>query len=325
MTLRVGILGAGGVAGRHAAAMRELPELMQLVAACGRDRERTEAFAAQFGGTAYTEFERMLDDQNLDLLVVCLPPYAHGGEVETAARRGVNLLVEKPIALHLDRARSMVEASRNVVASCGFMYRHGAAIRRWDEHVAAGQTGRPAQFSGFYQANALHAPWWRDKQKSGGQMVEQLIHITDLMRHWLGMPETVYARTANLFHVSVPGYSAEDVSAMIFGYADGRMGVLRANNVAIPNRWEKGWTIVAETMTGEFADWNTAELVRTGPKVSVESVSGGECPFVAQLRDVAEAVRDKRPPRVPLADGEASLRIALMAQRSAEERRELSL
>jgi len=325
MTLRVGILGPGGVAARHAGAIADLADRMELVAVCGRDSERSAAFAHQFGGTAYTDFSRMLEKAELDLLIVALPPFAHAGQVERAAAAGVNLLVEKPIALDLDRACSLVEASRNVVAACGFMYRHGAATTRWDEHVARGQTGRPAQFSGFYQCNALHAPWWRDREKSGGQMLEQLIHIVDLMRHWMGMPDSVYARSANLFHKDVPDYTGEDVSAMMFGYPDGRIGVLRANNVAVPGRWAKGWQMVSEGMTGTFTDWNTAELVRTAGEVAVETIAGTESPFVTQLRDVADAIRDGRPPRVPLADGEASLRLTLAARQSADERREILL
>lgn len=325
MTLRVGILGPGGIAGRHAAALAELKSEMQLVAVCGRDADRTAAFAGEHGGVPYTEFTRMLGETGLDFLIVCLPPFAHGGEVEAAARAGVHLLVEKPIALDGGRARAMVEAGENVAAACGFMYRHGLAVRRWDAHRAAGETGQPAQFSGFYQANALHAPWWRDRRKSGGQMVEQLIHIVDLMRHWLGMPETVYARAANLFHCEVPDYTSEDVSAMICGYPDGRIGVLHASNAAIPRQWAKGWQIVAEKMTGTFTDWNTAELAKTADEVSAEKIAGTQSPFVAQLQDLAAAVRDKRPPRVPLSDGEDSLKIVLAARRSADEGKEVRL
>ena len=77
-------------------------------------------------------------------------------------------------------------------------------------------------------------------------MVEQLIHIVDLARHSLGMPQTVYARAANLFHRDVERYTGEDVSAIVLGYDDGRIGVLHATNVAIPGRWMKRWQIVAE-------------------------------------------------------------------------------
>ena len=87
-------------------------------------------------------------------------------------------------------------------------------------------------------------------------MVEQLIHIADLARANLGMPQTVYARAANLFHTGVERYDSEDVSAIVLGYDDGRIGVLHASNIAVPGRWMKQWQAVGERMTGLFADWN---------------------------------------------------------------------
>ena len=136
-------------------------------------------------------------------------------------------------------------------------------------------------------------------------MVEQLIHIVDLARHMLGEPQSVYARAANLFHRDVPGYTAEDVSAIVLGYDDGRIGVLHASNAAVPGRWAKAWQIVAAGMTGMFPDWNNAELVRTGGEVTSRRIAGDRDVFVAQLDDVAAAIRDGRPPLVPLAEGAA--------------------
>lgn len=319
MSLRVGILGTGGIGARHAAAAQTAG--LSVVAACGRDAAKAEGFATRFGATAYTDFARMLEEAGLDLLVVALPPYAHRGQVEAAAQAGVNLLVEKPIALDLGRAEAMVAASSGVTAACGFMYRHGDAVRRWDriDH------GRIGHFAGSFHSNALHAPWWRERALAGGQMVEQLIHIADLARHSLGMPQAVYAKAANLFHREVERYTGEDVSAMVLGYDDGRIGVLHASNAAIPGRWMKGWQIVAERATGLFSDWNAAEIVTHDGEPVSEMVRGTTDPFVAQLADIAEAIRAKRQPLVPLRDGLDTLRIVLTARQAADEGREVVL
>ena len=319
MTLRVGFLATGGIAARHAAAAQAAG--LTLVAACARDMAKAEAFGAKFGTRPYTDLRHMLAESALDLLVVSLPPFAQDGQVEMAAAGGVNLLVEKPIALELGRAESMVAATSNVTAACGFMYRHGDAVRRWDGTAH----GRVGQFAGSFHCNALHAPWWRERERAGGQMVEQLIHIADLARHNLGMPQTVYARAANLFHREVERYTGEDVSAIVLGYDDGRIGVLHASNAAIPGRWMKSWQIVAEHATGLFADWNTAEIVTHGGEVRSETVAGTADPFVAQITDVADAIRSRRPPLVPLRDGLETLRIVLAARQSADERREIAL
>lgn len=325
--LQVGLLGCGGIGARHATAVGQVGDQMELVACCGREAQPTDEFAARFGAAPFTDFERMLGETQLDLLIVALPPFAHTGQVESAARAGVHLLLEKPIALDMDRADSMVEAAAQtgVVAACGFMYRFGAATMRWDELAREGETGAVGHFSGQFHCNSLHAPWWREHAKAGGQMVEQLIHIADVARHTLGMPQTVYARAANLFHRGVPRYDTEDVSAIILGYDDGRIGVLHASNAAVPGRWFKQWQIVAETMTGLFADYNIAELVHTSGEIHSDHINSQKDVFVAQLEDVAAAIRDKRAPQVPLAEGAASLRVVLAARQSGDESREIVL
>jgi predicted dehydrogenase len=325
--LRVGLLGCGGVAARHAAAIAALPEQMQLVACCGRDEAKAEAFARRFGASACIDVRRMLDAARLDLLIVALPPYAHTGQVEMAAAAGVHVLVEKPIALDMERANSMVDAANKagVVAACGFMYRFGAAVRRWDAATASGETGRVGLFAGQFHCNALHADWWREGAKSGGQMVEQLIHIVDLARRQLGEPQCVYARSANFFHRDVARYDSEDVSALVLGYDDGRIGVLNATNGAIPGQWSKQWQLVAERMTGRFTGWNTATLTHTTGTPRNEDIDDATDVFVAQLADVAAAIRDKRAPSVPIADGASTLRIVLAARGSASHRREICL
>ena len=321
--LRVGLLGCGGIAVRHAAAVAALEEELELVACCGRDAERTEAFASERHARAFVDLDRMLDEAPLDLLIATLPPYARGGEVERASARGVNLLVEKPIALDEGAAWRMVEAVERsgVVAAIGFMYRFGDAVARWQQREA----GRVGLFAGSYHCNALHAPWWREKARSGGQMIEQVIHLIDLVRLFVGEPDRVYARAANLFHGETPGYDVEDVSAIVFGWNDGRIATLHASNIAVPGRWEKQWSLFAERAVGRFTGWNEAVLTSLAEPVEDEVVAGTTDPFVAQLADVAGAIRQGRRPRVPLREGAATLRLALAARRSAELGRELKL
>lgn len=321
--LRVGLLGCGGIGARHAGAVAALAGEMELVACCGRDPDRTASFAGQHGGRAFTDLDRMLDEARLDLLIAALPPYVRSGEIERAAARGVNLLVEKPIALDEAAAWRMVEAaeSAGAVAAVGFMYRFGDAVMRWRES----DTGLVGLFAGSYHCNALHAPWWRDKAKSGGQMLEQVIHLVDLVRLFMGEPDRVYARAANLLHGDTPGYDVEDVSAILFSWDDGRVATINASNIAVPGRWHKDWALFAERMTGRFSGWNDAVLTRTAGGVEDEVVAGSTDPFVAQLADIARAIRDGRKPRVPLREGAATLRLALAARRAAEERRELRL
>ncbi len=317
--LRVAILGPGAIAARHAAAVAAMRDEAQLVAVCGRDPAKAQVFAAEHGGKAYENRDRMLDEAAPDILIIALPPFAHTDEVAAAAGRGVHMLIEKPIALDNSQADAMVAASEGVKTQVGFMYRYGAAVRSWE----ASSPGRVGLFAGRFHSHALHAPWWRERALSGGQMVEQAIHMIDLVRVHMGEPQTVYARTANLFHKTVPRYTSEDVSAIVFGFDDGRIATLNATNAAVPGTWAKEWHLVAERAAGHFTDWNTGTITHTIGPVRSEAVAGTEDVFEAQLRDLVAAIREDRPARVPMSEGAASLRLALAARRSADERREI--
>ena len=321
--LRVALLGCGGIAARHAAGVSGLSERMELVACVGRNDERTKSFAAQHGGVPFTDLDKMIDAEAPDLVIATLPPYARHGEIEHVASRGIHLLVEKPIALDRAAAEQMVSAveQAGVVAAIGFMYRFGSAVLRWREL----DTGPVGLYVGGYYCNALHAHWWRARALSGGQILEQAIHQVDLIRHLVGEPDSVYARYSNLFHKDVERYDVEDVSAIVFGYGDGRIASLTASNIAVPGVWHKEWSIMAERMTGRFTSWDQAILTRTKGDVSSETVNGGTDPFIGQLDDVATAIVEKRQPYIPLSEGMKTLGLALAAIRSADEGRELRL
>jgi predicted dehydrogenase len=320
--LRVGIVGCGGIAERHAGAVAALPETMQLAACTSRTLASAEVLAARHGGQACRDLDGLIA-AGIDLAIVTIPPFARTGEVEQLAEAGVHLLVEKPLALDLGPAEKMVAAveATGVTAAVGFMYRHGDALNAW----RAADTGKVGLYAGTYHCNALHADWWRERTKSGGQVVEQVIHQIDLIRHSMGDPDTVYARMANLFHRDVPGYDIEDVSAIVFGWDDGRIATLNASNIAVPGLWHKDWAIYAEHLTGRFTGWNDAVLTRTDSSGTSEVIAGATDPFVAQLADLAEAIAAKRPPLVPLAEGVGATRLALAAAQSARERREVRL
>jgi len=321
--LRVALLGCGGIAGRHAGAVRALGDRMELVGCVGRDPERTAAFAREHGAEPFVDLDRMIGAQAPDLVVATLPPYSRHGEIEHIASRGVHLLIEKPIALDMEAATRMVDAveASGVIAAIGFMYRFGDAVRRWREL----DTGPVGIYVGGYYCNALHAHWWRKRELSGGQILEQAIHQIDLIRHLVGEPDSAYARYANLFHGNVPDYDVEDISATMFAWDDGRIASLTASNIGVPGIWHKEWTIMAQRMTGRFTSWNEAVLTRTEGEIGSETIAGDTDPFVAQLADVAGAIAEKRPPSIPISEGAKTLRLALAAVRSAQEKREIRL
>ena len=329
--LRTAILGCGGFAHRHAQSLMSLPEEIELAAFCDHHENNARAFAEKYTagkGSVFTEPREMFENAGLDVVVISLPPFAHSDEVELAAEHGVHVFIEKPIALSSEHAWQMVETAEKarIKTQVGFMFRFGAAIERLKGLITTDEIGTTGLMSARYFCNSLHAPWWRDRSKSGGQLVEQIIHMVDLMRYLMGEPVSVYSRQENLFHRDVPDYTVEDVSATIFGFQGGAMGVIYATNGAIPGKWINDYRLVSQKLTADFSNANNALFHFTAETpLRMETISSDKNIHLAELQDLLNAIRTDGETRTPMREGAKSLDMALAATRSAELRREVSL
>ncbi len=185
--------------------------------------------------------------------------------------------------------------------------------------LESGEAGATGLMTARYFCNSLHSEWWRKRDLSGGQLVEQVIHMIDLMRHLMGEPETVYSRQGNLFHRDVPDYTVEDVSATVFGFPNGAAGVVYATNGAIPNRWTNDYRLVASNLTADFSDANHAQFTYTQqPGLPAETIASDRDFYLAETVDLVNAIRHDGQTRIPIREGARSLDLALAATRSAE-------
>lgn len=108
-TYRVGILGAGYIAAWHVQALRRIPNV-ELVAVCDLSQARATALAEAHGiGHTYTSLEKMLDEQELDVVHVLLPPGAHYSSAKTLIDRGVHILMEKPYCISAAQCSDLTE------------------------------------------------------------------------------------------------------------------------------------------------------------------------------------------------------------------------
>jgi predicted dehydrogenase len=323
--LRTGILGCGIFARKHAQILSTLTNEVDLVAFCDRHPERAGSYSAEYtAGQAavYTSHEKLIADAGLDLLFICLPPYGHTDEVERAAACGIHMLIEKPISLHSEHAWQMVQQveAAGVKSQVGFMFRFGEAVERLKALIDSGSVGPIGLMSARYFCNSLHAGWWREREKSGGQLVEQVIHMVDLMRYLVGEPSSVVSHQANLFHQDVERYTIEDNSASLFGFPNGASGVIYASNSAIPNKWINDYRIVAGGLTAEFTNANHAHLTFTADpeNLVVEQVASERDYYRAEIDDLINAIRKDGATRTPMREGAKTLDLALAAARSAE-------
>ncbi|MEW5870063.1 MAG: Gfo/Idh/MocA family oxidoreductase [Chloroflexota bacterium] len=329
--LHTAILGCGGFAHRHAQNLLTLSDEVQMVAFCDTNPQNAQAYAEKYtAGKAaiYTDLHELLEKQPLDLLLICLPPFAHSDEVTCAAQRGIHIFIEKPIALTSEHAWQMVAdvEKSGIKTQVGFMFRFGEAIEELKALIESGSAGRPGLMAARYFCNSLHAPWWRMREKSGGQLVEQIIHMLDLMRYLLGEPAFVYSCQENLFHQHIPDYTVEDVSVTVVGFKNGALGTIHATNGAIPNRWINDYKVVTQNITAEFTNANNASLFfTTEADTPQKTIASERNVHLFEMRDLLHAIRENGPTRTPMSEGAKSLDLALAARRSAEEHCKLTL
>ncbi|MDX1416000.1 MAG: Gfo/Idh/MocA family oxidoreductase [Candidatus Promineifilaceae bacterium] len=329
--LRIGLLGCGSFAQRHAQNLQILPDEVEMVAFCDRNIGKASEFAQQFGrgeAAVFHDHQEMFNQTLLDAVVITLPPFAHSDEVAMAAERGIHVFIEKPIALRAEDGWRMVEAAEQagITTQVGFMYRFGEAVETLKSFIDDGTAGPVGLMSARYFCNSLHAPWWRDRERSGGQLVEQVIHMVDLMRYLMGEPLTVYSRQENMFHRDVPGYTAEDISATVYGFPSGGVGVIYATNGAIPNRWINDYRVVSQKITADFNNANNATLTFTAdPQCPPLVITSERNVHLAEMQDFLQAIRNGGRTRTPIREGAKSLDMALAAAKSARERGEINL
>ena len=322
-TLKTGLIGCGNFANKHLANLVSMPEKFEISAFCDIVIENAEQYAQKYsGGKAgvYSDYHQMFDQTPLDLVLICLPPFGHSDEVDAAAEHGVNILIEKPIALTSEHAWKMVKAveKAGIKSQVGFMFRFGAAIEKLKSMILDGSAGPVGLMSARYFCNALHAPWWRMREKSGGQITEQVIHMVDLMRYLMGDPLTVFSIQNNLFHKSVENYTIEDTSGTVMEFKDGGVGVIFASNNAIPRKWINDYHIVTQKLTAEFVDANNATFTHTtGQEVRTEIISSNENYYLREVLDLYHAITQNTTTRTPIVEGALSLDLALAITQSA--------
>lgn len=226
--LRIGFIGTGGISRRHFSALARLTDQATVVAVCDIVEERARLAAADAGGAAiYLSASEMFARERLDAVYVCLPPDAHVDQELLAAERGIHLFVEKPLALDLAKAEAIDRAIRasGVVSAVGYHWRHFSQTRILRERLAEERVG---MLLGSFLNLLPGGAWWRVKARSGGQIVEQAVHLFDTARFLLGEVEQVWASYALRGNGDEPGFDQEDVYTVNLRFASGVVGTVNA-------------------------------------------------------------------------------------------------
>jgi predicted dehydrogenase len=201
---RVAIIGAGNVGGIRGRVIQGSPDARVTVVA-DVDPAHAQRLADSIGCDATIDWQRAIQSREVDLVVVCTPTKFHAEAALAALRSGKHVLCEKPLARSPAEAEEVVEAAetRRLILKTGFNYRHMGHVRKAKELIDKdllgplyclrcryGHGGRPG-----YEKH-----WCTDQDLSGGGvLLEQGIHVIDLVRYLLDEPTQVLAETSRFF------------------------------------------------------------------------------------------------------------------------------
>lgn len=269
---KLAMIGCGGIGSYHLGHFLGFTDIVELAGFCDLIPERAESFVEKAGsGKAYTDYKQMYDEVNPDMVFICIPPYCHGEIEFETIRRGIPFFVEKPLALDLDLARQIRDAAaeKNLITASGFQCRYSNLVEpnvkfcRENEIVfvdASRIGGMPGVF------------WWRDKDLSGGQIVEQTIHQFDIIRYVFGEPVEVFTYGTRGFLKGVENYNTDDLSTTVVKFESGALGVISTGDYATSgNSHDSKVIFSAKDKRAELKILGTLEIFGETPAEAKES------------------------------------------------------
>jgi predicted dehydrogenase len=307
---RVGIIGAGGVAQRHARVLSGLPNV-QLIGVTDVVQAAAQRLAGDYGGRVFGDVGELLD-AGLDAAYVCVPPFAHGDAERAVIAAGVPLFVEKPISVDHDTAQEIATliAKSELLTSVGHHWRYLGVV----EQARALLRDRPVRLvTGAWLDKVPPVAWWPRVDRSGGPVVEQAAHVLDLARHLAGEVTEVWA-AGNGTPPPVDGADVDGATAATLRFAGGAVGTVAATCVL---GWKEraGLEVYADGLALSISE--TGLVVRDGDDTRTVD-SDPDSARVAVDRAFIDAVRgDGDDVRVPYAEALRTHALALAVAESA--------
>ncbi len=331
------ILGAGMVAHYHQTAIAENADSGARLVAIGHyDPARFDAIRDEFGVPVHT-YDEILANDEVDVVAICTPSGQHAEQTVAAARAGKHVMVEKPMALSMEDVQRMMTAcdEAGVLLGVTMQRRVDPLFQRVRRAIEAGDLGKIV-------LGALTMPYLRDQPyydqatwrgtwalDGGGVLMNQGIHIIDLLVWFMGDPVAVQA-TAGTHHHEI---EVEDVVAATLEFENGALATITATTSAapgFPHRLEIYGTQGAIQIEGEsvrrwsLVDPSSAQVEPIEPIVGEEEAGSAGDPkgikpsgHIALVRDFLDALQENRPPKIDGVQGQRSLHTILAIYEAA--------
>lgn len=249
--LNIGVVGLGAIGGGLHVKYLQSTSNVRLAGVCDSVKEKADQIAAEHDTKAYYDYKDMLDQAGLDVVIIAVPHYDHPEIAIEAFKRGIHVLCEKPIAVHLNDAHRMTEAYDQAKEQFpglqfGLMFQERTLpfYRKVKEIVEGGELGR------LTRATWIHTAWFRSQfyydsgdwratwaGEGGGILTNQCPHTLDMYQWLFGLPARItgHAHIGKYHNIEV-----EDEVTAYFEHDNGMIGHLIVTTAELPgtNRLE---------------------------------------------------------------------------------------
>lgn len=323
--VRFGILGCGVIAPTHASAIERIASA-RLIAVADILEDRAQKFSEKFGAEQfYTDYNELLKRDDIDAISICSPHYLHGPMGIAAARAGKHVLVEKPMAITLMEADEMIAECEKANVKLGAIFQHrfdqsAQCIRAAIDEGRLGKLVRGGSYTKWYRSQEYYDNGsWRGTmaEGAGGALINQAIHMVDLLRWFMGPVDNIAANVTTLTH----NIEVEDIATASLKFRSGALGTVEASVSTIPNMPEqlevsgtKGTALIEGTKLIKWdVEGESLEQMLEGecsdPRFQGKSYYGDSHP--RQIEDFVDCIIEDKPPYIDGNEGRKALEVVL--------------
>ncbi|MDF1514558.1 MAG: Gfo/Idh/MocA family oxidoreductase [Anaerolineae bacterium] len=341
--LRWGIVGCGVIAPWHADSV-VASEWADLIAVCDIDEDKGQAFALRYETEFFADYQVMLDQAQLDVVSVCTPSGLHSEMTVAAAKAGVNVLCEKPMAITVPQINAMIKAAdgAGIKLEVIFQRRTYPTTQMVREAVQAGVLGRMTlgdaylkyyRSPAYYKSADWRATWELD---GGGALMNQGVHGIDVLAWIMGDVESVYAKA----EAKVRDIVVEDTCVALVTFKNGAYGVIEGTTSSNPGEdtafhfhGDKGTIILDDRGIQKWAIAEDCHHIAQNDLekcVSRESLNASSDPTAvdraghqAQVDDLCQAILHNREPMITGASARKSVELILAIYESVRTGKEI--
>ena len=340
--MKYALIGCGRISVNHIQAA--LNNNLEIVGICDllkeRMQEKKEMFPDIKDVHEYTDYIEMIEKEKPELVAIATESGKHAKIALDCIRHGINVIIEKPIALSMHDAKEIIEEAKkyNVKVCANHQNRFNKAIQKMRHAIEEDKFGKLFHATAHICWNRGkqyydQAPWRGTWEQDGGALMNQCIHDIDLLRWMMGNEvDEVYAYTDRLNHDYI---DAEDLGVALVKFKNGSYGMIEGTTNVYPKNLEETLYIFGENGTAKAggSSVNKLEVWRfdgEDEQAALDEFSEehknvyglGHTPLYA---DMIDAIKNNRAPYV---DGEAGMRaleMVLAIYLSAKENRPVKL